>query len=311
MDLRHLELLRELADRGTITAVAAATYRSPSAVSQQLRNAERAFGTALVEPEGRGLRLTAAGRLLAEGAVEVETSLGRLQRELDDLQGGPTGTVSIAGLPSALEFLFPGLLRRLAGSAIDVRLTDEDVAEEDFPSRAADHDLVIGHTLAEVPAGADRLVAHTLTHEPLDVALPASHPLAGRAALTAADLAGERWIGVPLGFPFDTVRIAIENRAGQTLEVVQRIRDNRVVEALVAAGQGCALLPRFTTRARPDVVLLPLTDVRSVRSIVALGRPDRLERAAVRVVLAALIEAGRAASSADSDPSQLRGRFTG
>lgn len=293
MDLRHLELLRELADRGTITAVAAATYRTPSAVSQQLRNAERAFGAALVEPDGRGLRLTAAGRLLAEGATEVATALGRLQRELDDLQGGPAGTVSIAGLPSAVEFLLPGLLARLAGSQVEVRLTDEDVAEADFASRAADHDLVIGHTLAEVPAGSDRLVRHTLAHEPLDVAVPASHRLAGRTTLTAADLSGERWIGVPLGFPFDTVRIAVENRAGQALDVVQRIRDNRVVEALVAAGHGCALLPRFTTRPRRDVVLLPLTDVRSVRSIVALGRPDRLERAAVRVVLAALAEAGR------------------
>ena len=293
MDLRHLTLLRELADRGTLTAVATATFRSPSAVSQQLHNAERAFGTALVESDGRGLRLTAAGRLLAEGAGEVATALSRLQRELDELQGGPTGTVTIAGLPSALEFLVPGLLARLAGSGVGVRLTDEDVAESDFRGRAADHDLVIGHTLAEVPAGADRLVAHTLAHEPLDVAVPASHRLAGREAITAADLAGERWIGVPIGFPFDTVRIAVENRAGVALEVVQRIRDNRVVESLVAAGQGCALLPRFTTRSRADIVMRPLADVRSVRSVVALGRPDRLERAAVRVVLAALVESGR------------------
>ena len=50
MELRHLELLRKLADRGTVTAVADATYRPPSAVSQQLRSAERAFGTRLVEP---------------------------------------------------------------------------------------------------------------------------------------------------------------------------------------------------------------------------------------------------------------------
>lgn len=310
MDLRHLTLLRELADRGTLTAVATATFRSPSAVSQQLHNAERAFGTALVESDGRGLRLTAAGRLLAEGAGEVATALSRLQRELDELQGGPTGTVTIAGLPSALEFLVPGLLARLTGTAIDLRLADEDVAEEDFASRAADHDLVIGHTLSAVPAGSDRLVAHTLAHEPLDVAIPVAHRLAAHRSLTASDLAGERWIGVPLGFPFDTVRIAIENRAGQTLEVVQRIRDNRVVEALVAAGQGCALLPRFTTRARPDVVLLPLTDVRSVRAIVALGRPDRLERAAVRVVLATLAEAGREATNADSEPSHSQKRST-
>jgi hypothetical protein len=53
------------------------------------------------------------------------------------------------------------------------------------------------------------------------------------------------------------------------------------------------------------VALVPLADVRSVRSIVALGRPDRLERAAVREVLAALVEAGREVASRESDTSRM------
>lgn len=292
MDLRHLELLRELADRGTITAVAAATFRSPSAVSQQLRSAERAFGATLVEPDGRGLRLTAAGRLLASGATGVASVLARLQSDLDELKGEPAGVVSIVGLPSAMEFLTPRLFARLDGTAIELRLDDADVAEADFSTLVADNDLVISHTIGPVPAGADGLPYRVVATEPLDVALPSGHRLAGRERLNAADLAGERWIAVPLGYPFDTVRIAIENQAGEPLDVVQRLRDNRLVEALVAAGQGCALLPRFTTRPRPDVVMKPLADVRSVRRIVALGRPDRLERAAVRTVLDALTAIG-------------------
>lgn len=292
MDVRHLELLRELADRGTITAVAAATYRSPSAVSQQLRSAERAFGTALVEPDGRGLRLTAAGRLLASGATDVASALARLQRDLDELKGKPAGRVAIVGLPSALEFLTPRLFARLAGTEIELRFDDADVSEADFSALVADNDLVIGHTIGPVPAGAEGMPNRVVATEPLDVALPRSHWLAGRESLRAADLAGERWIGVPLGYPFDTVRLAIEEQTDRSLEIVQRIRDNRLVEALVAAGQGCALLPRFTTRPRPELRLVPLADIRSVRRIVALGRPDRLERAAVRAVLDALTAIG-------------------
>ncbi|MCK9825980.1 LysR family transcriptional regulator, partial [Nocardioides cavernae] len=71
MDVRHLDLLRELEDRGSVTAVAAATHRTPSAVSQQLRSAERAFGATLVEAHGRGVRLTDAGRALAASARDV------------------------------------------------------------------------------------------------------------------------------------------------------------------------------------------------------------------------------------------------
>ncbi|HMC02910.1 MAG TPA: LysR family transcriptional regulator, partial [Cellulomonadaceae bacterium] len=71
MEVRHLFLLREIAVRGTLGAVAEATHRTPSAVSQQLRTAERELGVKLVEPVSRGLRLTAEGLLLAESADEV------------------------------------------------------------------------------------------------------------------------------------------------------------------------------------------------------------------------------------------------
>jgi len=293
MELQHLELLRELRDRGTITAVAAAGFRSPSAVSQQLRTAERAFGLRLVEPDGRRLRLTEAGRLLADGAQEVAVTLARLHAQLDDLRGRPQGSVRICGLPSATELLVPALIGRLGGTDVTIELTDEDIAEADFAGLTADYDLVIAHSLDAIPSGADDRLVVTLATEPLDVAVPLGHRLAGRRQLAPSDLAGENWIGVPAGFPFDTVRVAIENRSGRSLNVVQRIRDNRLVEALVAQGLGCGLLPRFTTRPRHGMVTIPLAEVRSTRQIVAIARPDRVERAVVRLALDLLIAIGR------------------
>jgi Transcriptional regulator len=293
MDLQHLELLRELRDRGTVTAVAAAGFRSPSAVSQQLRTAERAFGLRLVEPDGRRLRLTEAGRLLADGAQQVAVTLAQLQARLDGLRGQAEGRVRICGLPSATELLVPALIARLAGTQVHVELTDEDIAEADFAGLTADHDLVIAHSLSAIPQGAEDRLVVALATEPLDVAVPVGHRLAGRGQLSPADLAEENWIGVPLGFPFDTVRIAIENRCGHSLKVIQRVRDNRLVEALVAQGLGCGLLPRFTTRPRHGVVTIPLAEVRSTRQIVAIARPDRVERAVVRVALDLLLQIGR------------------
>jgi DNA-binding transcriptional LysR family regulator len=292
MDLAHLELLRELRDRGTITAVAEAGFRSPSAVSQQLRSAERAFGVRLTEPEGRRLRLTPAGRLLADGASQIATDLARLQSQLDSLRGDPVGSVEVCGLPSATEVLIPPLLTAIADSGIEVALTDADIAEADYTQQAADFDVVIAHSMNQRPFADAGLSIVPVVAEPLDVAVPSSHRLARHEHLTAADLAGEAWIGVPIGFPFDTVRIAIENRAGAALQVVQRVRDNRVVEALVAQGLGCALLPRFTTRQRVGLTTIPLTGVGATRQIVAIARPDRLERGAVRAVVDHLVTIG-------------------
>lgn len=300
MDPRHLELLRELADRGTLTAVATATHRTPSAVSQQLRSAEREAGMPLVESHGRGVRLTRAGLLLAEGAVDVATALARVRARLDALRDAPVGTVTIGALPSAAEVLVPELVNRLQDSGIRIVLEDFDVAESDFAGRAADHDIVIGHTITgEAPAGSTHLHHRSLAEEPLDVALPVGHRLARRRQLTPDLVAGERWIGVPEGYPFDTVLIAIENATGRRIDRVQRLRDNRVVEAMVARGLGLALLPRFTTRARPGVVTKPLTGVRAARHVVALSRPDVAERVAVRAVLDLLAEIGTQASSGE------------
>lgn len=297
MDVRHLALLRELADRGSVTAVAAATHRTGSAVSQQLRTAERDLGVRLVEPVGRGLRLTDAGRLLATAAIDVETALARVESRLDDFRGRPTGTVRIAALTSAAEFLVAPALRGLTDDGITVELTDTDVSEEDYATLAADHDVVIGHSLlSAVPQGAEHLVRTVLTREPLDVAMPANHPLATRKDLQPRDVVDEAWIGVPVGYPFDTVLDSVERVTGRPVHVSQRLRDNRVVESFVAAGAGLALLPRFTTRPRDGVVLRPLRGVNARRWIVAMSRPDRAERAVVRRARSALRGIGRQAA---------------
>ncbi|KGN37174.1 LysR family transcriptional regulator [Knoellia subterranea] len=294
MDVRHLSLLRELSERGSVAAVAAATHRTGSAVSQQLRTAERELGIALVEPAGRGIRLTDAGRLLAAGALEVETALARVEARLDEFRGRPSGRVRIAGLTSATEFLVPPTLARLATEGIEVELTDTDVSEADYAMLAADHDIVIGHSLlSAVPAGSESLVRTVLAREALDVALRADHPLAGREELGPRDVVDEPWVGVPPGYPFETVHQSIERVTGRPVRIVQHIRDNRVAEALVEGGAGLALLPRHTTRPREGVVLRPLRGVNARRWIVAMSRPDRAERAVVRRTVAALRHVGR------------------
>lgn len=295
MDIRHLELLRDLRERGSLAAVAAATHRTPSALSQQLRTAQRIAGTSLVEPDGRGLRLTEAGELLADGAEDVAAALARVEARLDAHRGRPTGRVSIAGLPSGLTALLPGALTLLADSSVELTVDDLDLAEHDYAGAAADADIVIAHSLtSEVPAGSDGLRGTVLTREPLDIALPPDHRLAGHSVLRPRDVIAEDWIAVPEHYPFDTVLQRIEAACGRPATRRLRIRDNHLVAALVASGEGIALLPRYTTRSADEFTLVPLSGVLSARWIVALSRPDRAERAAVQLVTRQLAAAGAA-----------------
>src|SRR3954452_9174682 len=116
IDLGHLAVLRELAERGSVTAVARATSLSPSAVSQQLKVLQRRLGVVLVERVGRGVRLTDAGRALAGIAVSLSTALAAAETEWQSYRGDVGGTVRLAMFPSAGELLVPGLLDRLAGT---------------------------------------------------------------------------------------------------------------------------------------------------------------------------------------------------
>ncbi|MDO5080629.1 LysR family transcriptional regulator [Buchananella hordeovulneris] len=285
MDVRHLQLLRDLADYGSVTAVAEATHRTASAVSQQLRTAQRLARVRLVEPDGRGIRLTEAGLLLAEGAVEVATALAAVQARWDAYRNDPGGGVSVVAFPSAATLLLPKLLGAVADAGIQLRIADVDPAESEFSRLTLDYDIVIAHSIRAPEIGSvPGLLVRELVLEPLDIAMSDSHPLASRSSLRAHDVAGASWIGVPEGYPFDTVLAAIEKRVGRRLHVAQRVKDNRLIEAIVASSDHLAVLPRFTTPAEGNLRLLPISDVPAYRYLFALMRSDRAQRRAVQTV---------------------------
>ena len=294
LDLDQLALLRELADRGSVTAVAAAVGRTPSAVSQQLKALQRHVGVPLVERVGRGVALTDAGRALVVGAVTVATALAEAQAGWEAYRGEVGGTVRLASFHSAAELLIPGLLHRLdrfPGLRLDT--FDEDVAQDAFAALTADYDIVIAHRSDDVvPPDRAQVRATLLMREPLDVGLPLDHPLAGRDHVTAEDLVGESWIVPPPEYPIDRVLTAVAARSGLPVRVARRSTHLPLIEKLIGAGHGIGLLPRHTSaeRAAGHFALVPLRQIRAGRVVEALCRPDRAARLAVRTVLDALVE---------------------
>ena len=302
MDIDQLAVLRELADRGSITDVAAAIHKSPSAVSQQLRTLQRQVGVVLVERVGRGVRLTEAGRALAASSVTIATAVAEAEATWQAFQGGATGPVRIAFFPSAAELLVPGLLTRMrTHPGITLEAADRDVSQDDFAALTADFDIVIAHRSDDVLAPADGpLVRLPLLREPIDVALPLHHPLADRGSLAISQIIGDDWIGVESGFPIDRVLQTMAVQAGVPARVVYRSIHLPLIENLVVAGHGIALMPRHTTahRARGRFALVPISNVRAGRHIEALMRPDRAARLAVRTVLDEVRAEAEAQSSA-------------
>jgi DNA-binding transcriptional LysR family regulator len=297
MDVRRLELLRELADRGSITAVARATHRTASAVSQQLKVLEAEAGVPLTERSGRGVALTGAGLALADTARRIAVAIESAEAVWHEFTQSTSGSVSLSAFPTAGQMLLPGVLMALpAEPGLEIVVTDHDMPLPDFAQLTPDYDIVIADSQG-VPAHWHEpgLRVVPLMTEPFDVALPVGHRLVEKTIVRAIDLVDEPWIGAPVGYPYDRVHERLAASVGREPRIVQRIMDNLIVERLVAAGVGIAILPRFTTRSHGNgLVTRPISGLPAERQISALMRADRAERPSVRRVVELLqIEAAR------------------
>ncbi len=123
MDPRRLELLLELSRLGSMRAVAETQHVTTSTVSQQIAVLAREAGTPLIEPEGRRVRLTPAGRRLADHAVTILAALETARCDLDP-DATPAGVLRVAAFATGVRRSLLPVVGRLATTHPDVRLHD-------------------------------------------------------------------------------------------------------------------------------------------------------------------------------------------
>ncbi|WP_280262737.1 LysR family transcriptional regulator [Nocardia wallacei] len=293
MGVERLRVLREFADRGTVAEVARALSMTPSAVSQQLKVLAREAGVALLEPDGRRVRLTDAGRALVVRADDVLAAMERAAAEMALYRRSPRGRVRVALFPSGAALLLPRVLAALSGSGVEVTARDEDVPPTEVPRLLADYDVVLTHRDERASSIAGpRVHAQVLMREPIDVVVPPGHRLADHGAVVPGELADETWLSVRGGFPVDDVLRSIATVTGVQPRIAQRLNDFLVIEELVASGYGVALMPRFSVR-HPDLAVLRLAGVRSARLYELATRPHAESRPAIATVLEAFRTAAR------------------
>jgi DNA-binding transcriptional LysR family regulator len=292
-DVRRLRLLRELAARGTVTAVAEALAYTPSAVSQQLAQLERDAGVALTERAGRGVRLTEAGRRLAGHADAVIARLEAAEADLAALSANATGRLRIAVFQTAAVALVLPALEGLLATHPGVRAEVIEVeAEESLPGlRLGDFDLVVAEEYEHAPRRRDAAVERAeLCRDRMLVALPGRHPLARQERIELAELAGEAWVTAREGTAFGAMLVrACRSRGGFEPEILHRTNDLRLLSEIVARGLAVGLMPSLGLFWIVDgVVVRPLAGPPLDRRIFTCVRAGTGARPALRALDAAL-----------------------
>jgi DNA-binding transcriptional LysR family regulator len=288
METRRLAVLLELSRLGSMREVAEELGTTTSTVSQQIAALARETGTALVEPDGRRVRLTPAGRRLAEHAVTILAAVEAARLDLDP-HSEPAGTVRVAGFATAVRTSLVPVLHEVARAHPTVRLQihEHEPGEALALLRSDDMDLALTYDYDLAPAAFDA----TLESTPLwttrwGLGVPADDAeVTGGSREVFGRFADRDWIVNSRNTADADVVRTIASMAGFEARVTHRVDSLELVQELVAAGLGVGLLPADQA-TRPDVVTLPLDDPEVRLRAYAVVRRGRASWPPLALVLA-------------------------
>jgi DNA-binding transcriptional LysR family regulator len=273
LHLGRLRVLTEVVNRGSFSAAADALAYTQSAVSQAVARLESETGATLLVRDRRGVRPTAAGATLLEHAEAILAQVQAAEDELAAVLGVRGGRLRVASFPSAGATLMPQAVATFRRRHPAVALTlAEGEPEEIAPRlRAGEFDLALLFRFDGVrEPSVEGLRTVTLLADPMHVALPAQHGLAGQPSLSLADLGGEQWVQTSAASPCARHVVRSCLAAGFEPHVTFESDDYETVQGLVAAGVGVALIPRLAlTRLHPGIVVRALAPSSPARRVVA------------------------------------------
>jgi len=292
LHLERLQALHAVSTFGSVTGAAEALRLTPSAVSQQLGKLQRDVGQRLIEPYGRGVRLTPAGTLLAERAHAILSEVENAESELDRQRNHVIGDLEIAGFATAARAILPQTVSRLRKQHHQLKLrVSERQPDEATRLVVAGHlDIALVNDWMNAPLvlpdGVQRVL---IMNDPVDLAVPADHPLAGRASVELTELSAEPWITWPYGAICHEWLTQTLRQHGLTPEVTHTAEEHQTQLAMVAAGLGIAVMPRLGRGSIEGVSIVRLKPTFS-RQIYAIFRTLASERPAIAVTVSAMHE---------------------
>jgi DNA-binding transcriptional LysR family regulator len=287
LDLRRLRLLRELARRGTIAAVADALSYSPSAVSQQLAALERETGVRLLEPTGRRVRLTAQADLLVSHAEVLLEEMERTEAALARSTHDTSGTLRVAAFQTAVLALIPPALAQLhlLHPSLRVEITELE-PEIALPALiSGEFDIVLADEYPGHPLPRSRETErHDLVTDELRLVTSARW-----TERSLRSLASRPFVMEPVGTTPREWAVAACRKAGFEPDVRYTSADPHTHLRLVEAGLAAALLPDLAgAQSRQGVVTRRLHG-RPTRQIFTTVRRGAARHPAVEALTTALL----------------------
>lgn len=294
MDLRDLRYFETIAELEHIGKATERLHRTQPALTSCVRRLEQSCGAPLLEKSGRGIRLTAAGKVLLKWAQRMRFDVEDAQREIGDIGRGLSGHIRIGIVPTAAQFLLPQAARQLLERAPDVTLrTVVGLIDTLKPMlRAGELDLMVASESSEEAGFSSQLLAE----DHIVVAAHAGHQVF-RTPPRLRDLGGYRWVLQPPGAPTrDWLDHAFDRKRLPRPRVQVESTMLLMLPALIAETGLLSFISRHhldVADGRSPLREVPLQETTMRRRLVATYRESSYLLPATQLLLALLAEAGR------------------
>lgn len=294
-DPRRLAFLLAVHRAGGVLAAADLLRVTPSAVSQQIARLESEEGFPVLDRGPRGVTLTPAGRVLADAAERIEAELLEAKQAIAALGEGVTGKVKVGAFQSAIRAVVAPALGVVVDQhpGVDVDVREHEPAEALRLLRGGDLDLVVLERDVDADTQAPRGTHDVpLLDEPWRIVVPSAQPLPERLD----DLQDVVWLGPESGTAADRALRRLERTVGAAFTTRHAYYDFDTALALVAVGQGVAMLPALALEGGdiPDGVTVVRLAGLGSRRLVVRHRATRHEPGpAVRATVDAFVQVAR------------------
>lgn len=261
MELRWIEAFIAVAEELHFGRAAERLRMAQSPLSQTIRKLERSLGSSLFDRNTRTVSLTAAGHSFLPHARRIMEELDLARRAADATNTGVYGRVSI-GFSGALNHLtLPPLTRALRAEYPNIALSLVDRVMTDEALQQLEHGI-LDLAFIGLPVENSGIAHRVISSEPLGVALPLDHPLAGARGIELSSLVDDDFVAMPR-YPGSALRDAITRAgavAGFQPRIVQEVVDPFLVLSMVSAGVGVSVVPECLKFVAPaGSVYVPLT----------------------------------------------------
>ena len=284
LDLARLRVIDAVARHGSVTEAAKALHYAQPSVSHHLARLQAETGAQLLQRVGRGIRLTEAGRLLADRAAEIIGRVEAADAELSAHVGLTAGQVRLAGFASAIGSLIPRAMTALARKhpGLQISLTDVHPPEALQMLRSGQIDVAVIFRYAQTPPEPDGIRLHHLLDDPI-------YLLSARRGSTLARLRESTWIAGCERCRSHLLDLCAKQ--GFTPSIAYTSDDIVVMQSLVAAGLGVTTIPGLALRAHRVKGIIATELAGADRHVFAATYGEPPDPPATAAVLSALAHA--------------------